>query len=482
MTAVAEGAALFAESIDWSSQDNSRKSSKGKISSNVGNFKISFAYIARTSEYKAFVKAQIEGNLPDGCEFQIDSLDTGWTSGKQKLANGTAMSLNLSKNGENTFKVFVFDSFGKAINIPENKIVITRTAATVTAITASHSIGVAVKDKNTNSDELDYLVRAGDNLPQKGQRIYKAAEALRAGSSNSLNFTLYEGEISDPITDNRDIGTLKVRGTDFDTGIIPAGADLICDFEMFDSGNIKIEVSVPSIGASFPSDQNFYSPQDGQIDFSDAAQRISSDTEELSNRINELEEKGIDDEKINEIWNKIDRARELTSDSPDAEKNQEAQERLLEAKKLIASVRKNHITDFRQMELDRVIYTFEEYCKKVAKKSEIDQFERMTITAKRHLERKSSREFEKTLDGMKYLNWSLLVRQDWFIKDSFKWVEEEPYKYSDPSTYRMLLEKGRQCLRNDDINGLRKVLDEFSKIRIGGTDSSAKLDINILKG
>lgn len=482
MTAVAEGAALFAESIDWASQDNSRKSSKGKISSSVGNYKISFAYIARTSEYKAFVKAQIEGILPEGCEFQIDCLDTGWTSGKQKLSNGVSMALNLSKNGENVFKVFVFDSFGRAISIPENKIIITRTAATVNAITASHSIGVAVKDKSSNAKELDYLVRAGDNLPVKGQRIYKAAEALRAGSSNSLNFTLYEGEITDPITDNRDIGTLKIRGTDFDTGIITAGSELICDFEMLDSGNIKLEVSVPSIGASFPSDQNFYSPQDGQIDFANAAQNISSDTEELAYRVNELEKKCIDDEKLGEIWNKIDRARELTSDSPDAEKNQEAQERLLEAKKLLDAVRKKHLNDVRQMELDFVADTFEKYCKKVAKKTEIDDYERMIITAKRHIERKNSREFEKTLDEVRYLNWRLLDRQDWFVKERFKWVEEEPFKYFDQSTYQMLVAKGRQCLKNDDMQGLRNVLYEFSKIRIGGSETSEIDDINILRG
>ena len=374
--------------------------------------------MADASEYKAFVKAQIEGILPEGCEFQIDSLDTGWTSGKQKLSNGVSMALNLSKNGENVFKVFVFDSFGRAISIPENKIIITRTAATVNAITASHSIGVAVKDKSSNAKELDYLVRAGDNLPVKGQRVYKAAEALRAGSSNSLNFTLYEGEITDPITDNRDIGTLKIRGTDFDTGIITAGSELICDFEMLDSGNIKLEVSVPSIGASFPSDQNFYSPQDGQIDFANAAQKISSDTDELSNRVNEFEENGIDDEKLSDIWNKIDRARELTNDNPDAEKNQEAQERLLEAKKLLDSVRKKHLSDVRQMELDSLCDFFNEYCRGYANKNEIDSFEALTRTAKRYIERKG-RDFEKTLEEIRYLNGGILHRQDWFIKERF---------------------------------------------------------------
>ena len=481
MTAVAEGAALFAESIDWNSEDNSRKSSRSRITSKVGQFKLSFAYVSRTSEFQARVKAQVEGEISEGCEFQIDSLNTGWSSGKQKLINGSTMSLSLLKNGENTFKVYVFDPFGRAISIPENKIVITRTAATVDAITASHSIAVAVKNKNTNSIEPEYLIKTGDNLPKTGQIIFKAAESLRAGSNNSLNFKLYEGEILDPITDNRDIGTLKIKGSDFDTGIIAAGAELICDYEMFDSGNIKLEVSIPSIGASFPSDKNFYSAQDGQIDFSTAAQKLISDTEELADRVCDLEDKGVNDEKLDEVHEKIERARELTSDEPDAEKNQEAQERLLEAKKLLAKVRKNHLKEVRQMEFDSIIEFFDKYCREHAKKSEIDAFEALKRSAKRNID-SNSREFEQTVEEIKYLNFSILHRQDWFIVERFKYICKRPFDYSDPARYQMLVSNGQQCLKNDDIDGLRRILSEFYQIRIGGVDASSNDDINILRG
>ena len=87
---------------------------------------------------------------------------------------------------------------------------------------------------------LDYLVRAGDSLPKKGKKVFKAAESLKAGASGSLNFNLWEGEIEDPITDNRPVGVLKISGSDFNDGVIPAGADLECEFEILDSGNIFI--------------------------------------------------------------------------------------------------------------------------------------------------------------------------------------------------------------------------------------------------
>ena len=52
MTAVAEGAAVFAESIDWKSQSRGRKSTRGALSTG-GSLDLSFNFIARTPDSKA---------------------------------------------------------------------------------------------------------------------------------------------------------------------------------------------------------------------------------------------------------------------------------------------------------------------------------------------------------------------------------------------------------------------------------------------
>jgi molecular chaperone DnaK len=81
MTAVAEGAAVFAESIDWSSQNRGRKSGRGALAAG-GGLDLSFNYQARTPDSKAKVVAKVGGKVDDGVEFQVDSLDTGWSSGR----------------------------------------------------------------------------------------------------------------------------------------------------------------------------------------------------------------------------------------------------------------------------------------------------------------------------------------------------------------------------------------------------------------
>ncbi|SDH86180.1 Hsp70 family protein [Nitrosomonas sp. Nm132] len=195
MTAVAEGASLFAESIDWNSQNRSRKNTRGQISSGSG-LVLSFNYIARTPGVKAQIAVQLAGQTASGSEFQIDSVDTGWTSGRLPLEHGVTMDVILTKAGDNTFKVFVFDSVGGGpITLEQNEIIITRTAATVDAIPASHSVGIEVLEKLGGRPVLDYLVRSGDALPKKGKKVFKAAESLKSGASGSLNLKLRQPDL-----------------------------------------------------------------------------------------------------------------------------------------------------------------------------------------------------------------------------------------------------------------------------------------------
>ena len=97
-----------------------------------------------------------------------------------------------------------------------------------------------------------------------------------------------------------------IKGSDFDDGVIAAGAEMICEYEVGDSGNIMMEVSVPSIGGSFPSGRNFYSRQDGQIDYTQASKLVEEQSEHALQRLDEMESK-IDDPRLQKSgrWNWI---------------------------------------------------------------------------------------------------------------------------------------------------------------------------------
>ncbi|BDX02833.1 hypothetical protein MACH16_15810 [Marinomonas pontica] len=480
MTAVAEGASLFAESIDWGSQNRSRKNTRGQITSG-GGLDLCFNYIARTPDVKAKIAVQLAVQAASGLEFQIDSVDTGWTSGRMPLKHGTTLDVTLSKSGENTFKVFVFDAVGGPLTLEQDKIIITRTAATVDAIPASHSVGIEVLEKLGGRPVLDYLVRSGDSLPKKGKKIFKAAESLKSGASGSLNLKLWEGEIEDPIADNRPIGVLKISGTDFDGGVIPAGADLECEFEILDSGNIIIEVSVPCIGGTFHSGRNFYSRQEGQLDYTAAAVIVAEEGERTLNRIDEINEV-VDNPKLEQARQKLEFATELDPEEAESEKSQEAMEKVLEARKLLAQVRKEHLKEIRQIDLNSEVSFFDDHIREHARPSEASAFDNLVKTAQRSIDR-NDKDFEHHLDELRGKNFEILWRQDWFVVERFKHMVSSPHLFADKHRFEELANIGTQLMRSDDIEKLRAVVAQLSMIQIGGGPDNEMFDVaNIIRG
>lgn len=479
MTAVAEGAALFAESLEWRTENRQRKSNRGKLSS-TGALDLMFNYTARTPGTQAKIVVQVNGEVMPGAEFEVNSLDTGWTSGRISLKEGAAVDVPLSKNGENAFKVFLFDAAGGPLTLEKDKIVITRTAATVDAIPASHSIGIEVLNKLGGSRTIEWLVQAGDQLPIKGSRVFKAGESLKSGSTGSLNFKLFEGESNEP-SDNRFIGLLKITGNDFDDGVIPAGGGLQCDYEMLDSGNIILEVSVPSIGATFNSGRNFYSPQEGQLDFSTESTRVTEEGERTLQRLDEVDGV-IDDPKLDQARKKLAASSQLDPDESDTERAQEAMEGVVEARRLIAQVRKENLKEIRQMELDSVHEFFNDYVRQLARPSEENAFANLAKTAQRSIDRNDN-DFETYLAELRGKNFEILWRQDWFVVDRFKQMVSAPHNFSDPARFKELLEVGMNSLQNDDINGLRQVVAHLFQIQIAtGSDTDMLEFANIIRG
>jgi len=463
MTAVAEGAAVFAESIDWASQSRGRKSSRGALSAG-GTLDLSFNYIARTPEPKAKIVAKLS-RAPAGIEFQIDSLDTGWSSGRVALKDGASVELSLTKPGDNTFKVFVFDSNGAPVALREDKIVIARTAASIDAIPASHSIGVEARDKVGGRLVLDYLVREGDQLPKKGKKTFKSGESLKAGSAGSIKFKLWEGEISDPINDNRFIGMFEIKGSDFDDGVITAGAELICEYEVLDSGNIQLEVSVPSISGSFKSGRNYYSSQEGKIDYTNQAKNIQEQSEHTLERLEEMASK-VDDPRLEQAREKLEQASTIESGEADPETAKQAMDNVQEAKRLLALTRKEHLKDIRQLELDRAVDFFDKTVRQHARPTEATAFDNLVKTAQRAIDNNSS-DFESHLDDLRGRNFMILWRQDWFVIDRFKWLAQDTYLFADLREHAQLVAVGAEALKANDIDKLRAVVAHLDSIRIG---------------
>jgi molecular chaperone DnaK len=115
MTAVAEGASIFAESIDWTSENHNRKESIGEVKT---DYNINFKYTTRTAETSA--KIAFTGNNADGLILEITSLDSGWSSGNIDFNNGKLVDIPLHNNGENAFEIKIFDPQRNSVPLKQN--------------------------------------------------------------------------------------------------------------------------------------------------------------------------------------------------------------------------------------------------------------------------------------------------------------------------------------------------------------------------
>jgi molecular chaperone DnaK len=479
MTAVAEGAAVFAESIDWSSQSRGRKASRGSISAN-GALRVSFNYVSRSPDLKAKIVAKVGGQTTPGAEFQIDSLDTGWSSGRVVLRDGVSLELALSKPGDNTFKIFVFDGQGGPIALSEDKIKISRASATVDAIPASHSIGIEARDKLGGQIVLEYLVKQGERLPKKDEIKFKAEESLRAGGAGSIKFRLWEGEVVSPHNENLFVGMFEIKGSDFDDGVIAAGADLVCKYEVLDSGNIVLDVSVPSIGGSFQS-RNFYSRQEAQIDYSKASKLVEEQSQQTLRRLEEMASK-IDDPKLDQARDKARQAQAVDPNETDPETTKEAMDNVQEARRLLALARKDHLKEIRKMELESVVRFFDEYVREYSRPTEATSFDNLAKTAQRAIE-SNSVDFESHIDDLRHRNFMVLWRQDWFVIDRFKRFTDDAFMFPDARQHAQLVAEGTAALKTNDMDRLRAVVDLMGTFQVGAaSDEQIMATANIVRG
>ena len=444
MTAVAEGASIFAESIDWHSESGETKDTRGETLSGA-DLGLTFVYTARTPSDKSKIAVQMTGEVAPGAEFQIDSFDTGWTSGRLPLKHGTTADIGLEKPGENTFKITVYDAMGRQIIIDQDEIVITKTAATVEGIPASHSIALEVLDRLGGRSVPEYLIRKGDKLPKKGNINLKAGELLEADSSHSLNFKLWEGEIENPVADNRPVGFLKIKGSDFDHGMIPINADLKCDYEILEGGQIKLEVEVECIRQIFD-DVYFYENMTPDV------YQVAQDATQIRNRIDEIK-KSVNDPKLHQADEKLKPVILLDPEEPDPEKALAANERILEAKMLLADVKKENLKELRQIDLDEVVEFFDMYIRQHAKPSEETEFDKLVETAQRSINN-IDKDFEDHLGELKGRNFQILWRQDWFVIEEFNHLANSPHLFADQDRFEELVHIGNRLMNHPEIQGI----------------------------
>ena len=473
MTAVAEGAAIFAESIDWSSRVHHRLESVRKDEEK--DFEI--RYEQRVSADTARVAViHREGKAFSA---EITSEADGWTSGRVSFTGRGILNVPLRQVGSASFRLRLFDSENREVPLSGDRLTFSRVAASVSAIPSSHAIAIKALERVGGPAVPVYLVRENERLPKRGTVTLRAGKRLVAGSNDALVFTLWEGEIRDPIEDNRYIGIYRIPGISIPSGVVNVGDEIQCEYEVGESGTLQLGVVIPSAGAVL-AEQNFYSRFEGQTDLSDPSALLRT-ANRLQNRVIELQS-GIISGELIKVLSKLGRLRaDLQSEDP--ETVQQAANELLECQREVARFRQSHIRDVRVIDLNRYRDVVDSYRDSLSE-SDVRMLDELYDAARQAIEYDGDA-YESILMQYRVRSWGALQHSERFIIDQFRGRVKRPERYTDRAKFDQLSAEGRTCIENNDIGRLKTVisrLDAIEKPR-ADTDSEDMYEkVSVLKG
>ena len=243
--------------------------------------------------------------------------------------------------------------------------------AVIGTIPASSPIAIKALDRVGGKAVPIYLVEENDPLPHRGQITLVAGQTIHAGREDALVFTLWEGGIKDPIKDNRYIGSYRISGTSISEGTVKAGMEIVCDYEMSDSGALRLGVSIPALGVSLL-EVNFYSPQDGQTALDDHP-RLLSQVASLEQRLSMIKGRLPNTPEVTALTEKLAGIRDIAEHSEEPDSLLKANNDLLECLRTLSHIRQAHRRDIRLLDLDQVTGRFEHF-KASATEIEISAF------------------------------------------------------------------------------------------------------------
>lgn len=216
MTAVAEGAALYASTIDNEINDEELKSQDVVLEINFDSM---------TVDADIWVPVSLKSG-PDSIMVQFVRSDNTWDSGKTEVDhNGNVVELNLVEGISNTFRIECYDHQGTRLKCFPNEITIIQ-GSKIGNATLPYDISLAIYDNKKERDIIQPIIGLERNktVPATGIKNGLHTNVLvRAGvDSDILRIPLYQadhGGAGKTALFYEFIGDVEINGDDVDITI-----------------------------------------------------------------------------------------------------------------------------------------------------------------------------------------------------------------------------------------------------------------------
>lgn len=251
MTAVAEGAAIYADQVEI---PEAWRASEVRTSE---DFLLRMQYERQSPVPVYRAVGMIDGTLQDGMRVQVERLDGGWKS--QEIAvDGSGVftvELMLSQGQKpilSEFRTTLLDSKGRILHTANEPQIWYPSLGLVNRL--ANSLRVAIKGNQTAE-----LVKPGAELPASGESEFLTTKALRRGRGGDvINIAVLEsvshllGKEDRLASGCLHVGTLRILGSDERvTADLPVGSEIEVRLKVDESRAITAVAYVPLLDEQF---------------------------------------------------------------------------------------------------------------------------------------------------------------------------------------------------------------------------------------
>ncbi|MFB6305571.1 MAG: Hsp70 family protein [Flavobacteriales bacterium] len=199
MTAVAQGAALYASTVDLPEEVQEDVRDTTKVQLKVG-------YEATSVEEEEPVTFKLlpeksEGEMPSGLVTEVHRGDQGWSSGRLDVSEkGDFIEVPLKKGEVNHFHIYLYDGEGNKIPCEPESFTINQ-GTKVGSATLPHSIGVEVYKKEEGRSVFQPIpgLEKNKSTPAVGtwEGLITQVDIRTGNQEDKIRIPLYQGEYDD---------------------------------------------------------------------------------------------------------------------------------------------------------------------------------------------------------------------------------------------------------------------------------------------
>ena len=491
MTAVALGAAIFAESREWSESTTTRKASRASQTT-TGPIAIRYDFLSRTSDDRARVRvhpsAQVDGN---GYELQIDSQE-GWTSGRMEVVSDLAVQIPLAAPGDNAFRITVFDPNGRPVTEACSTITVMRTHAAAAGIPATHTISVKVVEGTGDiaGNVLYPMVEKGTPLPAHGRKSFRAARDVRAGEPDHIDLELYQQAPGVPEPElNLFVGSFRISGDVIPPNMaIRKDDEVVVNWTMDDNGLLNTTIEISSISQIFDTG-HFYADTAGHRNFegndgNQLAQAVFWDAEHDLEKAEEILGSSVATE-IAELKRRLERQEKELQQAHDAETRRSVTEEARHIRQSISRLKhapKNRARVLTQ-KLEELAAEYDRAVRAEADPRSSERVDQLIGTTRAAIQRSDMQEAERAISEFQKILFRELYQKPAYLIYMFKTMSEERYLATDKALFDRLVEQGMTAIAENDFDGLRRVMGQLfeNRFSVGSADESLPLLAGLMR-